>query len=46
MSKPNLSINRDDWQRLREFKKTPFKKRYFEIIESGFTLPNFKEIKK
>ena len=43
MSKSELSINRDEWERLREFKKAPFKKRYIEIIESGFELPNLKE---
>ena len=39
MKGTELVINRDEWERLREFKKAPFKKRYTEIIESGFVMP-------
>jgi len=31
--KSNITIKREEWEHLREFRKAPFKKRYLEIIE-------------
>lgn len=33
MKQKIISIAREDWEKLREFKKAPFKKRYIEILE-------------
>lgn len=32
-SKEALQMNREDWEFLREYRKTPFKKRYLEHLE-------------
>lgn len=38
-----IKIEREDWEKLREFRKAPFKKRYLEIIEMNKILE--KELK-
>ena len=35
-----ITIKREDWEHLREYKKTPFKKRYLEIMEIYKILEN------
>ncbi|MFX0025830.1 MAG: hypothetical protein ACFE8M_05395 [Candidatus Hermodarchaeota archaeon] len=35
-----IIIKREDWENLREFRKTPFKKRYLEIVEMYKILEN------
>ncbi len=38
--KSNITIKREEWEHLREFRKAPFKKRYLEIIEMEKILEN------
>jgi hypothetical protein len=33
MKSKTLSVKREEWEKLREFRKAPFKKRYYEIIK-------------
>jgi len=35
-----ITIKREDWENLREFRKAPFKKRYLEIVEMYKILEN------
>ena len=35
-----ITIKREDWENLREFRKAPFKKRYLEILEMYKILEN------
>ena len=44
MKDTKIIIDRDEWEKLREYRKAPFKKRYLEIIESGYIIPDLKII--